>query len=141
MRSDTPIGGVPSRAGPLVYLAEDDDNIRDLLTELFVHEGFRVRAAATGGQMFDWLFREAGPGAVIPDVIVTDHRMPGYCGLDLMDGLHEIQWSIPVIVITAYGPEVRQAAKDRGAHAVFDKPISADELRAAIRACLERPEE
>jgi len=124
---------------PLLYLAEDDDPIRELLTALFVRDGFEVRAAATGTQLFDWLFHQRGPGLRIPDLIVTDHRLPGYTALDVLDGLFQFEWSIPVIVITAYGYEVREQARAHGAVAVFDKPIPAQALREEAQRCIPRP--
>jgi DNA-binding response OmpR family regulator len=122
---------------PIVYLAEDDDDIRETMSALLVHDGFEVRAAPDGAMLFDWLFRERGPGARLPDVIVTDHRMPGYCALDILESLSEIQWTIPVIVITAYGSEVRSLAMAYGAQAVFEKPFDPDELRVTAMACVD----
>lgn len=122
---------------PVVYLAEDDDDIRETLTALFSHDGFEVRAAPDGALLFDWLFRKRGPGMHMPDVIVTDHRMPGYCGLDILELLNEIQCKLPVIVITAYGAEVRSMALAHGAHEVFEKPFDPDDLRMAVLDCVD----
>lgn len=113
---------------PVVYLAEDEPDIREALTTLLTHEGLVVRAALDGTQLFDWLFRHHGRGARLPDVIITDHRMPGYTSLDILDCLTEVHWTIPVIVLTAYGPEVRNLAKAHGAALVLDKPFDPDEL-------------
>ncbi|MCA9651661.1 MAG: response regulator [Myxococcales bacterium] len=121
---------------PVIYLAEDDDDIRETLAALFAHDGFLVRAAPDGQHLFDWLFRERGPGMRTPDVIVTDHRMPGYCSLDILDCLAEIKWTIPVIVITAYGAEVRSMARSHGAQAVLEKPFEPDDLRLAAMHCV-----
>jgi len=122
---------------PVVYLAEDDDDIREALTALFSHDGFEVRAAPDGALLFDWLFRKRGPGVHLPDVIVTDHRMPGHCGLDILELMTEIQCRIPVIMITAYGSEVRSLALAHGAHDVFEKPFDPDDLRMAVLDCVD----
>jgi DNA-binding NtrC family response regulator len=122
---------------PVVYLAEDDDDVRESLTALFSHDGFEVRAAPDGTLLFEWLFRKRGPGMPLPDVIVTDHRMPGYCSLDILECLSEIQCKIPVIVITAYGSEVRSMALANGAHEVFEKPFDPDDLRMAVLDCID----
>ncbi|MCX4246838.1 response regulator [Paraliomyxa miuraensis] len=120
----------------MIYLAEDEPDIRESLTTLLTHEGFVVRAALDGIQLFDWLFRQRGRSARLPDVIITDHRMPGYTSLDILDCLAELQWTIPVIVLTGFGPEIRDLAKAHGATAVFDKPFDPDTLRDATMTCI-----
>jgi DNA-binding NtrC family response regulator len=135
IRRRTASFAAPARK-PLVYLAEDDDDIREALAALFAHDGFAVRAAHDGTHLYNWLFREFGPGTRAPDVIVTDHRMPGYCSLDILECLAERHWSVPVIVITAYGAEVRGLARMHGACAVFEKPFEPDDLRIATMHCV-----
>jgi DNA-binding NtrC family response regulator len=132
-----PAARLSSGTRPLIYLAEDDDDLRITLAELFAYDGFAVRAAPDGGTIFDWLFRERRPCMRLPDVIVTDHRMPGYCALDILECLVEVQWTIPVIVITAYGPELRSMARALGACAVFEKPFDPDALRRATQLCVD----
>lgn len=126
----------PGHEEPIVYLAEDDLDLREALTAIFIHDGFVVRSAPDGTTLFDWLFRDRSEDSRLPDVIITDHRMPGYCSLDILDGLAEMQWSIPVIVITAYGPEVRNLARAHGASVVFEKPFDPDELCFAVDTCI-----
>jgi CheY-like chemotaxis protein len=121
----------------LLYLAEDDDDIRESLAALFEHDGFAVRAAPDGARLFEWLFEgRRPPSEALPDVIITDHRMPGYCALDILAGLAGTGWRIPVIVITAYGDEIRDLATLHGAYALFDKPFEPDDLCAAAMGCI-----
>ena len=122
---------------PLIYIAEDDDDLRVALEELFTYDGFAVRAAHDGNTIFDWLFRERRPCMRLPDVIVTDHRMPGYCALDILECLAEVRWTIPTIVITAYGPELRSRARALDACAVFEKPFDPDALRRTALHCVD----
>lgn len=121
---------------PMIWIAEDDDDIRETLTALFAFDGFVVRAAMDGARMFQWLFCEHRHGARKPDVIITDHRMPGYCALDILESLGKRMWTIPVIVITAYGSEVQGLARLHGARAVFHKPFEPDDLRMATMHCI-----
>jgi DNA-binding NtrC family response regulator len=121
---------------PVVYLAEDDDEIRETLASLLEYDGHCVRTASDGIQIFDWLFRDRLPAARLPDVIVTDHRMPGYSSLDILAALEELQWTIPVVVITAFGWEVRSLARAHGACAIFEKPFEPDALRLAVMHCI-----
>jgi DNA-binding response OmpR family regulator len=121
---------------PVVYLAEDDPDLREAITALLTRAGLVVRAASDGAQLFDWLFRRRDRGARLPDVIVTDHRMPGYCSLDILQALTELQWTVPVIVLTAFGPEVRSLAMSYGARTVLDKPFDPDVLCRATKGCI-----
>lgn len=122
---------------PVLYLAEDDDDLRGALIALFSHDGFEVRAAPDGAVLFDWLFRERGPGMRTPDVIVTDHRMPGYSSLDILECLSEVDCKVPVIVITAFCVEVRRLALAYGAYEVFCKPFDLEDLRSTTRCCID----
>jgi len=121
---------------PVVYLAEDEPDLREALISLLTRDGLVVRAAADGMQLFEWLFRRRDRGVRLPDVIVTDHRMPGYCSLDILQCLVELQWTIPVVVLTAFGHEVRRLAMAYGARAVLDKPFDPDALRDATMRCI-----
>jgi len=121
---------------PVVYLAEDEPDLREAITALLTRQGLVVRAASDGTQLFDWLFRRRDRGMRLPDVIVTDHRMPGYCSLDILQCLGELQWTVPVIVLTAFGPEVRRLAMAYGARTVLDKPFDPEQLCGATMTCI-----
>jgi CheY-like chemotaxis protein len=134
----TPLESIQARSArrcrhdlPVVYLAEDDPDLREALTTVLTREGLVVRAACDGAQLFDWLFRRRDRSTRLPDVIVTDHRMPGYCSLDILECLAEHRLTIPVIVLTAFAPEVRELAMGYGAQTVLDKPFDTEALREA----------
>lgn len=123
----------PEAAGPnqpFLVLAEDDEEIRIALTELLVDDGFEVACVANGKLLVD-LLSDCEKERRMPDVIVTDHRMPGYSGVEVLEGLRRVGWNIPVIMITAFGREVGDLAKRLGASAVFQKPFDPDDLRTA----------
>lgn len=121
---------------PVVYLAEDDRETRESITALLEEEGFVVRAASDGAELFEWLFCESDGGPCLPDVIITNQRMPGYSALDILDCLAEMRWTIPVIVLTGYASEVRSLARAYGARAVLDKPFDSEQLLGIARGCI-----
>jgi CheY-like chemotaxis protein len=138
MASEMPGGEVWSdpvesaRAEPRrVVVAEDDDEIRHGIVELLVRDGFDVTCVSDGERLFALLERLARERRA-PHVIVTDHRMPGRTGLDLLAELRDSPTFTPVIVMTAFGGEVREAALALGACAIFDKPFDPDDLRTAV---------
>lgn len=128
---------------PCVLLAEDDGEIRELLASELRRDGYRVLEAESGGQLLDFLraARRAPGRASRPDVLVTDHRMPGCDGMDVLDELRRDDWEMPVILITGFGDaDLRARARRLGVSAVFDKPFNVDDLRVAV-LCLAKPRE
>ncbi len=128
---ESPQARVQHHARPFVVLAEDDDEVRETLGEAFEADGFRVVAVTDGEQLAEVLDSCHRRGD-LPDVVVTDHRMPAYTGLEVLEALKETGWPVPVIVLTAFGGEVRSLAEACGALAVFDKPFDLDELRTGV---------
>jgi len=61
--------------------------------------------------------------------------MPGASGLDVLAGLREVDWSMPVILITAFGSaDTKARAGLLGAALLLDKPFELEELRHAVRS-------
>ena len=130
-----PAPGAPPRRQPLVLLAEDDAEFRHLLATVLEEEGYEVVEAGDGlallASIEDTLtVRRERPEAFL---VVTDVRMPGLTGLDVLAILRCANWATPVILITAFGDEATHAeGRELGAVAVFDKPFNVDALRATV---------
>jgi CheY-like chemotaxis protein len=116
---------------PTMLIAEDDEEIRFALTEIFVHDGFDVTGVADGRLLLSCL-RRLERRRQLPDIIVTDHRMPGLTSTEVLEILRDAGYTIPVIVITAFAHEVETIAEALGACAVFEKPFDADDLRTVV---------
>ena len=71
-------------------------------------------------------------------LMMTDLRLPGMSGLDLIRRARQIQGDLPVIMITAYGtPQGRQEARELGVLRYFEKPIvNTDDLMGAVQMAL-----
>ena len=80
----------------LVLVVDDEPMIREILAEWLVEEGYRVHCAADGQEALDLV------GAEIPDVIVTDIRMPRVHGLQLVERLRANGQAVPVVFISAH---------------------------------------
>jgi DNA-binding NtrC family response regulator len=66
-------------------------------------------------------------------VIITDVRMPGLDGMQILEGVRARGWAIPVIVISgASDPAQRKHATALGAHAYLEKPLDTDTLRQSL---------
>jgi len=68
-----------------------------------------------------------------PDIVLTDVRMPGMGGLELLDRIREILPNIPVVVMTAYGVHLQNQAMRRGATCFLEKPFRLSELRSMLQ--------
>ncbi len=74
------------------------------------------------------------------DVLVSDVRMPGYSAFEVLERLDRRTWSVPVILMTAFGDEeTRRRAHNLGA-VLFDKPLSLEALRAEVKRLASGPQ-
>lgn len=117
----------------LVFLAEDDDELRALLSETLQSEGLDVTEASDGSHMLQ-LLRDAILGDIKrPGLVVMDVRMPRRSGVWLLEVIRRAHWSTPVLLITGFAdPSVLEAADRLGAR-VLEKPFNVDVLQAAVR--------
>jgi DNA-binding response OmpR family regulator len=110
-----------------VLIIEDDQEMRSLLKYFFSEEGFETDSVSNGFDALGILIKKPF------DLVITDIRMPGLTGLDILPRIKKIQPEVAIIVITAFGTEeVRRRAFERGANAYLEKPIHFQELRGLI---------
>jgi two-component system, OmpR family, alkaline phosphatase synthesis response regulator PhoP len=112
-----------------ILVVDDEEEIRELLSEFLTREGYQVVLAASGAESLTIAQREN------PGVILLDVKMPGLSGIDTCRGLkgHEKTWHIPVIVATAYRERVLEAF-DAGADDFVTKPFQLDELAVRVKS-------
>lgn len=126
-------------APPRVLLAEDDHEMRALVAETLRRDGYDVIELESGLELRQWLERklELHPEE-LPDLVVTDIRMPGASGLEVLHWLRGREWCLPVIVITAFGDtDAHEEALRLGAVTLLDKPFDMDDLLIAARIAAE----
>ena len=118
---------------PVVHVIDDDEAARDSLDFMLRMARFDVRTYDSAAA-----FLEALP-QVASGCVITDVRMPGLSGIDLLKRLHESHAEIPVIVMTGHGdiPLAVEAMKF-GAVDFFEKPFDDEAMIAAVRAALDR---
>ena len=118
-----------------VHVIDDDEAARESLAFLLETHGFDVAVYESGVR-----FVEAYAGDE-HGVVVTDVRMPGMSGLELVERLHERGARIPIIVITGHG-DIRMAveAMRAGVHDFIEKPFDGHAIVESIKAALCRSE-
>jgi CheY-like chemotaxis protein len=111
-----------------ILVIEDDAEMRRLLRDFIQEAGYEAHSVENGSAAFIRTARESF------DLIVTDIRMPGLSGLEILPGLKRLQPNVPIIVITAFGgDEVHQRAMERGAQAYMEKPIYLEDLKRLMK--------
>lgn len=118
-----------------VLLAEDDHEMRRMLADRMRRAGLEVIEARDGKMLLEFasaqLFHHTHHAAI--DLVVSDVRMPGCSGLEVLADLRRTDWTIPVVLVTGFGDrELHAEARRLGAVAVFDKPFELDDLMTIV---------
>ncbi|MEJ2205856.1 MAG: sigma-54 dependent transcriptional regulator [Gemmatimonadota bacterium] len=115
-----------------ILLVDDEAGILDALRILFRGEGFDVSVADSGPSALKALERER------PDLVLSDIRMPGAGGLDVLAKAREVDPALPVILMTAQASlQSAVRAVNEGAYYYLQKPFANDELIAICRRAVE----
>jgi len=118
---------------PLVHVIDDDDAVRESLAFLLETDGLPVRTYDSAEAFLTAIGGERKAGCLITDV-----RMPGMTGLDLVRRLRELCVDLPVVVITGHAdvPMAVEAMK-AGVVDFIEKPFEDDTLLGVVRRALE----
>jgi DNA-binding response OmpR family regulator len=124
---------------PVVVLIEDDPDMRDALSSSLRAAGYHVIEASDGTQVIGrWPTVDTEDGPLIEaDLVVTDQRMPGASGLEVLTDLRRRDWATQVILISAFADEeLRDEARRMGACAVLAKPFEMDEFLETVQRAM-----
>jgi DNA-binding NtrC family response regulator len=114
-----------------ILIVDDESNARNALAEILREEGYSCETAADG-------FKGLGRfGEFDPDLLLTDLKMPGMDGVELLRRVRETFPGLPVIVMTAFGAvDTAVQAMRSGAIDYMTKPIRTDELLLVVERAL-----
>ncbi len=116
-----------------ILIVDDEVNARSALAEILREEGYAVETAADGFKALPKL------DEFTPDVVLTDLKMPGLDGIQLIEKIKERDAECVVIVLTAFGAvETAVKAMRQGAADYITKPVNVEELELVLRRELER---
>ena len=119
-------------SSPVVLVVDDEASILETVRILLRTEGFIPHTALGGKAGLDLMEQ------IKPDVVLTDVRMPGVTGLDILTNVRENDPDIPVILMTAQASlQSAVQAVNEGAFYYIQKPFRNDELIAIIRRATE----
>jgi diguanylate cyclase (GGDEF)-like protein len=116
-----------------ILVIDDEENIRELLRELLEDENFSVSTASSGEEGIEIAKERAF------DVVITDLKMPGMSGIEVIRKFKEKNSNTTVIVITGY-PTIESAveAMKEGAYDYILKPFNLDHIKLVVRKAMER---
>ena len=119
----------------LIYIVEDDTDIRELETYALKNSGYEVQSFAESKSFFKACTTQ------IPQLVILDVMLPDFDGLSVLEKLRQdaVTKSVPVILVTAKGSEMDKVkGLDMGADDYITKPFSVLELISRVRAILRR---
>ena len=109
---------MPMKSRPKIQLIEDDASIAAALKKELQAEGYEVAVATRGDDGLALALEQSC------DVVITDLRMPGLSGLELVQRLHVAKPKLPIIMVTAFGTtESAIEATKLGAYDYLLKPF------------------
>jgi len=118
-----------------ILVVDDDPHILEVLETRLSSAGFRAITAAGGQEAMEILHSQQ------VDLMISDVRMPGLGGMDLLKEVRELQPELPIIFLTAYGtiPDAVRAIK-AGAVEYFTKPFNGRDLVLKVQKILREAE-
>ena len=117
-----------------IYIADDDENIRDAIKTFLDSSGFAAASFGTGDELLS-AFR-----SVPCDLVILDVMMPGSSGFEICAALREVS-TVPIIILTARDSDLDYAAGlSLGSDDYFTKPFSAISLVMRVKSIFRRIE-
>ncbi len=115
-----------------ILIVDDEPIVREFITEVLIRIGYAPLSVESGEQALEYLNRSEF------DLVITDFKMPGISGTDLMQRTLELWPDCRIIIITAFGTiEHAVNAIKLGAHDYITKPISPDHIEMVVSKALE----
>jgi nitrogen regulation protein NR(I) len=121
-----------------ILIADDEASLRKVLSAALRREGYDVVAAQDGDEALQLLDASTSPETGEPfDLLISDVRMPGVDGLELLDRVKERFDDLPVVLLTAHGTvDMAVQALKQGAFDFVTKPYERDEFLQVLRKAL-----
>ncbi|WP_273526565.1 response regulator, partial [Pseudomonas sp.] len=119
-----------------VWIVDDDRSIRWVLEKALQQEGIATQSFETADSVLGRLTQQQ------PDVIISDIRMPGTSGLDLLAQIRERHPRLPVIIMTAHSDlDSAVASYQGGAFEYLPKPFDVDDAVSLVKRANQHAQE
>ncbi len=116
-----------------ILVVDDEKSLRDFLTIMLENEGYDVQTASSGEKAIK-LVQESSF-----DLVITDFRMKGANGIEVLESVKIYNPAIPVLLMTAYASaETAVEAMKKGAYDYISKPFKIEDLQLIIKNAIEK---
>jgi CheY-like chemotaxis protein len=125
--------------GPRILVAEDDDEMRNMLSVTLERAGYQVVPLEDGAELSDYLelINPRSTRSHQPDLVLTDMKMPGRSGLDVVRQARKVGLSCPVVLLSGFADaDLLKETEGLGETVLLSKPIEVEMLLAVIRRLL-----
>ena len=122
---------MPQKRSPKrVIIVEDQKATAWALAESLTEDGYETLTAGSSEEALQLGLEQC-------DVLITDLRLPGMSGIELMSTIKKTRRPLPAILITAYSsPDVLASAKKAGAIRCFSKPFNVEDIKECLKKAL-----
>jgi DNA-binding NtrC family response regulator len=115
-----------------ILVVDDEANMLGLFKKILEKEGYEVVTAGSGEEAIQRLEKEGF------DLLISDLKMPGLSGIELVRQAKKLSPTLPCIVLTAYGTiESAVSAMKEGAYDYLTKPVNNDEIRMVVKKAID----
>ena len=116
-----------------ILVVDDEEIVRDMLFDALSPTGYTVKTAKDGNDAIAQIEKEPF------EIVITDLKMPGMDGIELLQRIQKINQDICVLIITAYSTvESAVSAMKLGAYDYICKPFELEEMKVIIEKAVER---
>ena len=125
---------VPVNHGPRILVVDDDESVRELLSTVLFDEGYQVTTAESAEQALEYFYKDPFP------LVITDLRMSGMDGLELLEKVKAFSEETQVVIITGHASlDTALQALREGVYDYLIKPIeSLDIVTALVNRALDK---
>ncbi len=117
-----------------ILVVDDEKDIRELVSDILVDEGYTTRKAANSDEAFKEINADP-PDLIILDIWLKDSRLDG---IEILKNVRRDNPDIPVVIISGHGNiEIAVAAVKQGAYDFIEKPFNIDQLMVVIARAME----
>ncbi len=114
-----------------LLVVDDEDLLRNSLLKLLTMEGYSVLSASDGNEALGLIKENKF------QLVITDLKMPGMSGMELIEEVRKLSPDTKVIILTAHGEwNTYLEAMEKGAFEYLNKPVNKDDLFAAVKRAL-----
>ncbi|MBU1098734.1 MAG: sigma-54 dependent transcriptional regulator [Bacteroidetes bacterium] len=115
-----------------IVVIDDDQSIRETLSNYLKRQKFEVYSAEDGVKGWELISN------LLPDLVISDYRMPGFTGIEVLKKTKQLDPNIHFIIITAFDDmQTTIEAMQQGAYDFIEKPLEIEKLKLTIKRALE----